>query len=204
MKPAMLAVVEPHLKKNAPAIKPGDTVRVHQIVKEGAKERIQVFEGVVIARKGGVGISATFTVRKMSFGVGVERTFPLHSPRVVKVERVKSAQVRRAKLYYLRGLTGKATRLNGEKVDRAVWEEKGAEDKIEAIEEAVAEEAEARAEEKAEEEGDVELAKPEKLTDEAKAALAAGEEPAVVEEAKKNGETAEEVAHNEEVAKSEA
>ncbi len=93
-----------------PRIKPGDTVRVHVRVKEGDKERIQVFEGVVINLRRG-GIRATFTVRKVSFGQGVERIFPLHSPNVQKVDIVRSAKVRRAKLYFLRELKGKAARM---------------------------------------------------------------------------------------------
>jgi large subunit ribosomal protein L19 len=89
---------------------PGDQVKVHFKVVEGGNERIQVFEGVVIRKKGG-GISETFTVRKVSIGVGVERIFPLHSPRIEKIELVRRGKVRRAKLYYLRGLSGKAARI---------------------------------------------------------------------------------------------
>jgi len=93
-----------------PAIKPGDTVKVHVKVREGDKERIQVFEGMVIGMHRG-GARATFTVRKVSFGQGVERIFPLHSPTIQKVEVLRSAKVRRAKLYYLRDLKGKAARM---------------------------------------------------------------------------------------------
>ena len=89
---------------------PGDTVKVHTKVVEGDSERIQIFDGVVIARRGS-GVSETFTVRKISYGVGVERVFPVHSPRIEKIEVVKSGKVRRAKLYYLRNLQGKAARL---------------------------------------------------------------------------------------------
>lgn len=89
---------------------PGDTVKVHTKVVEGDSERIQIFDGVVIARRGS-GVSETFTVRKISYGVGVERVFPIHSPRIDKIEVVKSGKVRRAKLYYLRDLQGKAARL---------------------------------------------------------------------------------------------
>ena len=92
-------------------IRPGDTVRVHQKIKEGNKERLQVFEGVVLARKHGRGISATITVRKISSGVGVERIFPIHSPSLDKIEVVKHSKVRRAKLYYLREAKGKKARL---------------------------------------------------------------------------------------------
>lgn len=98
---------------------PGDTVKVHTKVVEGDSERIQIFDGVVISRRGS-GISESFTVRKISYGVGVERVFPLHSPRIDKIEVVKSGKVRRAKLYYLRGLAGKAARLEEvEKIDSA-------------------------------------------------------------------------------------
>ena len=98
------------LKKEAPAVRIGDTVRAHIRIVEGEKERTQVFEGIVIRLHGG-GARETMTVRKVSFGVGVERILPLHSPRLVKVEVVKRAKVRRAKLYYLRELRGKAARL---------------------------------------------------------------------------------------------
>ena len=97
-----------------PAIKPGDTVKVHVKVREGDKERIQVFEGMVIGMHRG-GARATFTVRKVSFGQGVERIFPLHSPTIDKVEVVRSAQVRRAKLNFLRNLRGKAARMKEQK-----------------------------------------------------------------------------------------
>ncbi len=98
------------MKQDIPDFTPGDSVRVHLQVIEGEKERIQVFEGIVIARKGG-GIRETFTVRKVSYGIGVERTFPLHSPRIEKIEVVRRGKVRRAKLYYLRQRKGKAARI---------------------------------------------------------------------------------------------
>lgn len=98
------------MKNDIPQFRPGDTVRVHVKVVEGGRERIQSFEGVVISRRGG-GTRETFTVRRVSYGVGVERTFPIHSPRIDKIEVLKKASVRRAKLYYLRGLRGKAARL---------------------------------------------------------------------------------------------
>jgi large subunit ribosomal protein L19 len=97
-------------KKGAPSIRPGETVRVHVKVVEGEKERTQVFEGIIIAISG-KGHRTTFTVRKISYGVGVERIFPLHSPRIDRVEVVSRGRVRRAKLYYLRGKTGKGARL---------------------------------------------------------------------------------------------
>ena len=105
--------------KDVPPFRAGDTVRVNVKVKEGDKERLQAFEGVVIARKGS-GVSATFTVRKISNGVGVERIFPLHSPMLESVNVVRRGRVRRAKLFYLRELTGKATRIKEKKVRVAV------------------------------------------------------------------------------------
>lgn len=101
---------EEQLKKDIPEFRAGDTLRVHVKVIEGQRERIQVFEGVVIKRRGG-GVSETFIVRKMSYGVGVERTFPLHSPKIDKIEVVRRGKVRRAKLYYLRKRRGKAARI---------------------------------------------------------------------------------------------
>lgn len=98
------------LRENVPPFRPGDTVKVHVKIREGDKERIQVFEGTCIARKHG-GIRETFTVRKMSFGHGVERIFPVHSRIIDKIEVVRSGRIRRAKLYYLRNLRGKAARL---------------------------------------------------------------------------------------------
>ena len=102
------------LQSNLPDFKAGDSVRVHVKVVEGEKERIQVFPGVVIRKSRGAN-RATFTVRKVSYGVGVERTFPLHSPRIELIEVVTRGHVRRAKLYYLRGLSGKAARISAEK-----------------------------------------------------------------------------------------
>ncbi len=101
------------LKTEIPEFKPGDSVRVHVKVIEGEKERVQVFEGVVLRRSGGAN-RETFTVRKTSYGVGVERTFPVHSPRIDKIDVVTRGQVRRAKLYYLRNLSGKAARIEEE------------------------------------------------------------------------------------------
>jgi large subunit ribosomal protein L19 len=98
------------MKQDIPAFRPGDTVRVHVKVIEGQRERIQLFEGVVIRRRG-TGVSETFTVRKVSYGVGVERTFPLHTPKIEKIEVVRRGKVRRAKLYYLRDRVGKAARI---------------------------------------------------------------------------------------------
>ena len=98
------------LRSDIPQFAPGDTVRVHARIVEGTRERIQVFEGVVIGRQG-TGVRETFTVRRIASGVGVERPFPVHSPRIAKIEVTRRGIVRRAKLYYLRGLTGKAARI---------------------------------------------------------------------------------------------
>jgi large subunit ribosomal protein L19 len=103
------AFTEEQLKKEIPQVKVGDTVRVHNRIVEGSKSRIQIFEGTVIAKRGG-GISETFTVRRISYGVGVEKTFPIHSPNVEKVETIRRGKVRRAKLYYLRDRVGKAAK----------------------------------------------------------------------------------------------
>ena len=104
------ALEQEQLRSDIPDFAPGDTVRVHVKVVEGTRERIQMFEGVVIARQG-AGVRETFTVRRVSYGVGVERTFPVHSPRLEKIDVVRKGIVRRAKLYYLRNLTGKAARI---------------------------------------------------------------------------------------------
>ena len=105
------------LRSDVPAFRPGDTLKVHVRVVEGSRSRIQVFQGVVIRRQGG-GLRETFTVRKVSFGVGVERTFPVHTPIIAKIEVVTRGDVRRAKLYYLRDLRGKAAKIK-EKRDPA-------------------------------------------------------------------------------------
>lgn len=104
------AMEKEQMKSEIPAFKPGDTVKVHVKVIEGTRERIQVFEGVVIRRRGG-GLSETFTVRRVSYGIGVERTFPLHTPKIDRIEVIKYGRVRRARLYYLRELRGKAARI---------------------------------------------------------------------------------------------
>jgi len=103
-------VERPHLREDVPEFRPGDTVKVHVRVVEGERERIQVFEGIVIRRRGSQ-LSATFTVRKISFGVGVERTFPVHSPMISKIEVSTRGDVRRAKLYYLRSRIGKKAKV---------------------------------------------------------------------------------------------
>ena len=103
-------ITKSQLRSDLPTFRPGDTVKVHVKVVEGTRERIQVYEGVVIKRRGG-GISETFTVRKISYGVGVERTFPVHTPKIASLTVTRRGKVRRAKLYYLRNLRGKAARI---------------------------------------------------------------------------------------------
>ena len=104
------AFAKEQLKESVPAFHVGDTIRVHNKIKEGTRERIQMFEGTVIARHGG-GISETFTVRRVAYGVGVEKTFPLHSPKIEKIEVTRKGSVRRAKLNYMRERTGKAAKI---------------------------------------------------------------------------------------------
>ena len=104
------AFANEQLKENVPAFNVGDTVRVHNRIKEGTRERIQMYEGTVIARHGG-GISETFTVRRIAYGCGIEKTFPIHSPNVVQVDVIRQGKVRRAKLYYLRDRVGKAAKV---------------------------------------------------------------------------------------------
>ena len=110
-------VEQSFMRDDVPPFSSGDTVKVHVKIKEGDKERIQIFQGTVIGRRGG-GTGETFTVRKISSGIGVERVFPLHSPNVAKVEKVRGGQVRRAKLYYLRKLTGKSARIKEQIIDK--------------------------------------------------------------------------------------
>ena len=110
LRKAIAEIEAKYQRKDVPDLRAGDTVRVHTKIKEGDKERIQVFEGVVIARRRG-GVRASFTVRKVSYGVGVERIFPTHSPRIDKIEVVGHGQVRRSRLFFLRDLQGKAARL---------------------------------------------------------------------------------------------
>jgi large subunit ribosomal protein L19 len=110
----MQVVENKQMKSDVEPFRVGDTVKVHVIIKEGDKERIQIFQGDVIAKRG-AGMSASFTVRKISFGIGVEKIFPLHSKSIKKVEVLRHTKVRRAKLYYLRGLKGKSARLREER-----------------------------------------------------------------------------------------
>lgn len=103
-------ITNEYLRNDIPEFRPGDTVKVHVMIKEGNRRRVQIFEGLVIKRRGG-GISETFTVRKISYGIGVERTFPVHTPNVEKIEVVRKGLVRRAKLNYIRTLSAKAARI---------------------------------------------------------------------------------------------
>lgn len=115
-------ITKEQLKKNLPEINPGDTVVVYQKIKEKNKERLQPFEGVVLARKHGKGISATITVRKVVSGIGVEKIIPIHTPTVEKIEILKRGKVRRAKLYYLRTAKGKKARLKRKEFEGVAWE----------------------------------------------------------------------------------
>ena len=124
MKKEVENFLKPTIKKDLPPIKSGDTVRIHQKIREGDKERIQVFEGLVLARKHGKEAGATITVRKVISGIGVERIIPLHSPTLQKREIVNSGKVRRAKLYYLRRLKGKKARLKKKEFAEVISEEK--------------------------------------------------------------------------------
>jgi large subunit ribosomal protein L19 len=109
----MQMVEEKYMRKDLDPFTVGDTIKVHVLIKEGDKERVQIFQGDVIAKRG-AGMNASFTVRKISFGIGVERVFPIHSRSIKKIEVVRQTKVRRAKLYYLRNLKGKAARLRGD------------------------------------------------------------------------------------------
>lgn len=139
-------------KKNIPDIRVGDTIRVSFKITEGAKTRIQPFEGLVIAQKHGSGLDGSIKVRRVSGGFGVERTFPLHSPLIVKFEKIKSYSPRRAKLYFVRDLVGKKRQKVTENKDYAMWEESMGEDEIAKIETEKVKAAEVKAELKAEEE----------------------------------------------------
>ncbi len=128
------------LKNKIPDLKVGDTVRVHQRIKEGNRERIQVFEGIIIKKQGG-GVNATFTVRRIAYGVGVEKTFLIHSPLVEKVEVVRVGKARRAKLYYLRDRVGKAAKTKenvGAKIESKYIDVKATAEEVPAVEETVA------------------------------------------------------------------
>jgi large subunit ribosomal protein L19 len=139
-------------KTSVPDIEVGDVVRVHQKIREGNKERIQVFEGIVIATNHGKGVNASFTVRKISSGIGVEKVFLLHSPNITKVEFKRGSNIKRAKLYYLRALTGKALKMKDKTSQKEAWAEvlgQDTEAKIEATEEDIAEAVQAEEKRKA-------------------------------------------------------
>jgi large subunit ribosomal protein L19 len=173
-------VEKSYLRSDIPSFRPGDTVKVHVRVVEGSRERVQVFQGVVIGRQNG-GLRETFTVRKISFGVGVERTFPVHSPSIAKLEIVSRGHVRRAKLYYLRELRGKKARIKERRID---------ESKLAAMEDAAALATSETAAEEAEDESSEEVdeapeAEAPEASDEApEAADAADESPEAADEEK--------------------
>lgn len=181
------------IKKSVPVIKPGQTVRIHQKIKEGEKERVQMFEGLVIKVNSGSGADKTFTVRKIVDGIGVEKIFPLYSPIIEKIEVKKEAKVRRAKLYYMRKRSGKSARLKESFVSEAAMEDfieeavEAQEEKAE--EEAAAENAEAKSEEVKQEEAPAEEVK--------------AEEPAKEEAAPESAEAKTEEAPKEEEKKEE-
>ena len=129
--PRIKKIEAAQLKKNVPDVRSGETVKVHYRIREGGKERVQGIEGLVIAAKGGRSLQASFTVRKVASGVGVERTFPLHSPWIIKIERLKSGKVRRAKLYFVRqhAQSPKKFRLKDKGIAGTIWEEVAAEQK---------------------------------------------------------------------------
>jgi large subunit ribosomal protein L19 len=175
-------VEQPFLRSDIPQFRPGDTVKVHVRVVEGNRERVQVFQGVVIRRQNG-GLRETFTVRKISFGVGVERTFPVHSPSIAKLELVSRGAVRRAKLYYLRELRGKKARIKERRIDDA---------KLAAMEAAEAEAMERAAAEAEEAENDgVEAAEDQEAPrgEEAETVGASADEPVGDEPAADDGST---------------
>lgn len=122
-------------KKNIPQIRPGDSVRVFYKITEGNKTRLQSYEGICIAKKHGDSLNGSFTLRKISGGVGVERTFPIHSPLISKIEKIKTRKTRRAKLYFVRDLVGKKAKKVREKKDYKIWEEAISEEEIAEIEE---------------------------------------------------------------------
>ncbi|MBT5016607.1 50S ribosomal protein L19 [Candidatus Peregrinibacteria bacterium] len=190
MNQALLShVQQKSLKKRVPPIRTGNTVRVHQKIvestKDGSKERIQLFEGLVIATNSGAGTDKTFTVRKIASGVGVEKIFPVHSSNIAKIEVIRNSKVRRSKLYFMRNRTGKSARLKEAKLMGYDFPEEEEEASEEAIQEAVEAVKEAEEAEKAEQSGgdDSEADAPaEEVKEEAKAEEVAEEPPA--EEAK--------------------
>ena len=189
-------ITKEYQKNDIPKFHVGDTVKVHIKIKEGARERIQIFEGFVLKKQNG-GVSETFTVRRISSGVGVEKTFPLHSPRIEKIELVKEGEVRRAKLNYMRSRTGKSVKIRAKiyteeqlAVEKAAIEAAKVEAEAKAAEEAAKAEAEAKVKEEADAAKEAEAAKaeaPTEVADEAKEA----ETPEAEAEPKAEAEEAE-------------
>jgi len=145
-----------YLKKNVPDLRSGDVVKIHQKIKEGAKERVQVFEGIVIKVHNKTDLNSTFTVRRVAYGVGIEKTFPMHSPTIIKIEKVKSIKMRRSRLYFLRDVVGKRAKKRKEFKELGIWEEPEAEKELEKIEEEKAKEAEEKEARKEAEEKELE------------------------------------------------
>lgn len=159
MHAALIAKVSAkYQKKNVPELRSGDVVRVHQKVSEGGKERIQIFEGIVIRVRGGQGMDGTFTVRRVAGGIGIERTFPLHLPSISKIEKTKRIALRQSRPYYLRDLTSRQIKKasQGELKEFAIWEDTAAEEEIEQIKAQQAVEAAEREAQKAAEEAEAE------------------------------------------------
>jgi len=176
------------MRKKAPNVCTGDRVRVYQKVREGSKERVQVFEGLVIKTAGGKGMNGSFTVRRIASGVGVEKSFPLHLPTLIKVERLKSAKVRQARIYYVRGLVGKsARRMKGEKDSAKVWEDVVAEKESAPVEIPQAELDAIAAAEKAEESHAAEALRDKKAESEAAEEAAEAKAEPKAEEKKEEG-----------------
>lgn len=190
-------ITKEYQKNDIPKFHVGDTVKVHIKIKEGARERIQIFEGFVLKKQNG-GVSETFTVRRISSGVGVEKTFPLHSPRIEKIELVKEGEVRRAKLNYMRSRTGKSAKIRAKiyteeqlAAEKAAIEAAKAEAEAKAAEEAAKAEAETKAKEEADAAKEAEAAKaeaPTEVADEAKEAEAPEAEAEEAEAAEKTEE----------------
>lgn len=183
MNAALLAkATQKQQKQNAPQLRAGDVVRVHQRIKEGSKERIQIFEGIVIRVRGGRGLDGSFTVRRIASGTGIERTFPLHLPSITKVEKIRQIRLRQARPYYLRTLTQRqiARRTHGALSEFISWEEKGAAEAEEEIKAAQEAEAKARedAETQAEADADAKVAAAEARHQEADAEKAEDSNPA--------------------------
>ncbi|MBI3495071.1 50S ribosomal protein L19 [Candidatus Berkelbacteria bacterium] len=157
MNQKILAFEAKHRKKNPPTLSAGDTVRVHQLIKEGEKERVQIFEGLVIAQQHGGSMAGSYTVRKIGAdNIAIERTFPIHLPTIIKVERIKTAGTRRSKLYFLRERASGGIKLKGEKRASDMWEEPMAEAELEKIKKEQEAQAAAKEEQRQKEEQELE------------------------------------------------